>query len=146
VLYRQHDRNTVGARGWPQVCREGLRRPLVWWQESGARFDGAVRQARELDRRLADGSGTRPGSPAPAALREFSQAFGRDVGALRRLRTVRRYGIRPRTLLPYPVFFYLRALLWSPARATGHRQAAAAAAEPWGTPGRAIFDAKDGPA
>lgn len=126
VLYRQHDTNAIGSRGWARVCGEALRRPQAWWRESGARFAAAVQQACELGRRLPAG---------PEALRDFSQAFERDVGALRRLQVLRRHGIRPRTLLPVPVFFYFRALLWSPAPPARIRT---------GARRPAIFNPKDG--
>lgn len=126
VLYRQHQRNAIGSRGWPRALRAGLRRPYAWWRESETRFAEAVHQACELGRRLPGG---------PAALREFAEVFGREAGPLSRLRTVRRHRIRPQTLLPYPVFFYLRAMVWSPAPATGLR----------GAPRQpAIFNPKDG--
>jgi rhamnosyltransferase len=148
VLYRQHDRNTIGSRGWPQVCRESIQRPRTWWRESGARFVAAVRQAGELSRRLEARAGVRSQTPALAALREFADAFGSGAGAWRRLRAVRRHRIRPRTLLPYPVFFYLRVLLWTPAPApellptTPHRSASGA--DPHRTRRPAIFSPKDG--
>ena len=148
VLYRQHGRNTIGSRGWPQVCRESIQRPRTWWRESGARFVAAVRQAGELSRRLEARTGVRSPTPALVALRGFADAFESDAGAWRRLRAVRRHRIRPRTLLPYPVFFYLRVLSWTPEPApersptTAHRSATGG--DPHRTRRPAIFSPKDG--
>jgi hypothetical protein len=121
VLYRQHDRNTIGSRGWRQVCRESIQGPSTWWRESGGRFAEAVRQACELGRRLARHNEVPSRTPAQVAVSEFAHAFGGGAGAVRRLRLVRRHRIRPQTLLPYPIFFYLRVLLWSSASATERR-------------------------
>jgi rhamnosyltransferase len=150
VLYRQHDANTVGSRGWLQVALETIRRPYKWWKESGDRFDVAVDQACELARRVEGlGSGSSASTPALNALREFSDAFGNGRPALRRLQAVRRNSIRPQSLLPYPVFFYLRVLLrsgsaadrpaiWSRVGGSGPDRRKA--------PRPAIFNPKDGPA
>ncbi len=149
VLYRQHDRNLIGSRGWLQVCRSSLRRPAVWWRESGARFSAAVHQACELSRRI-EGSGADayPRTPGQVALRQFSDAFANDRGFLRRLGAVRRHRIRPRTLLPYPVFFYIRALLWSPLGATAPMPATTShrrrERDPRRARGPAISNPKDG--
>lgn len=117
VLYRQHDDNTIGSRGWRDACRETVRRPAAWWRRSGARFAVAVDQARELARRLGEGrAGAIASSRALAALRDFSAAFAGQGGAWRRLSVVLRHGIRPRTVLPFPVFYYLRVLLWQAGR------------------------------
>jgi rhamnosyltransferase len=148
VLYRQHDRNTIGSKGWPRVCRESIQGPFTWWRESGGRFAAAVRQAGELGRRLASRTDVRSQTPAQEALSEFAHAFGGGAGALRRLWAVRRHRIRPQTLLPYPVFFYLRVLLWSSAPAPQGRPATRQRSAPGGDPHRtrrpAIFNPKDG--
>jgi hypothetical protein len=114
VRYRQHDRNTLGARGWRQACLEMLRRPLAWWRLSGSLFSQAVAQAGELVRRVErESSGRTREFPSLRKLQEFHLAFGSHGGAWRRLRVTRGHGFMPRSLLPIPVFYYARVLLWS---------------------------------
>lgn len=44
VLYRQHGRNAVGARGPLLRTRDMLRSPLAWWSASAQRFLAGLRQ------------------------------------------------------------------------------------------------------
>jgi rhamnosyltransferase len=44
VLYRQHGRNAVGARGLLVRTRDTLRSPRAWWSESAQRFLAGLRQ------------------------------------------------------------------------------------------------------
>lgn len=110
VLYRQHGSNAQGSQGRRAGLIDAVRRPLVWWVDSASMLDRAVDQARELAQRL-----ERTSLEAPAAgamLRNFCSAFTPGSSALKRLRVVYRHRIRPRSLLPYPVPFYARVLLW----------------------------------
>jgi rhamnosyltransferase len=110
VLYRQHGTNAQGSRGRRAGATAAVRRPLAWWVDSAAMLDRAVEQARELEQRVERvNCGA---SPTGAMLREFCSAFGPQGSALRRLRVVYHHRIRPRTLLPYPLPFYARVLLW----------------------------------
>jgi hypothetical protein len=44
VLYRQHGRNVVGARGLGERAATILRSPRAWWLESARRFLAGLRQ------------------------------------------------------------------------------------------------------
>jgi rhamnosyltransferase len=123
VLYRQHGRNTVGFRGRRQACLETVLQPLTWWSRSGSLFSRVVAQARELAHRVEQSHQVSAPSPSLFALQEFSTAFNGHGVSLQRLRVVRRYGFRPRSLLPYPVWFYARVLMWSGSAAGSSRQA-----------------------
>ena len=114
VLYRQHGLNALGSRGWRVVCRETIRRPFAWWRRSSMLFGQAVHQGCELARRVERQSRETAGSyPSLTTLREFRAAFGGTARPLSRLQAVRRHGIRPASLLPYPMCFYARVLLWT---------------------------------
>jgi glycosyl transferase family 2 len=112
VRYRQHGGNAQGSQGWHSAVRGALRHPGSWWRQSGTLFQRVVEQARELSQRIErqgpDNEVVRRSLPA---LRDFSSAFAHG-GAVDRLRVVYRHGIRPHSLLPYPVPFYARVLLW----------------------------------
>lgn len=148
VLYRQHAGNAIGSPGWREAGRRVLRAPVRWWRQSNERFAAAVYQARELWNRVEPtAAGPLPAGRALVALQEFSLAFSGGAGPLGRLRTVRRHAIRPSALLRYPVFFYLRVLLWRGSSAASERSVAPA----WpdgesGALGRglAIHTSKDG--
>ena len=114
VLYRQHGLNALGSRGWRVVCRETIRRPFAWWRRSSMLFGQAVHQGCELARRVERQSRETAGSyPSLTTLREFRAAFEGTARPLSRLQAVRRHGIRPGSLLPYPMCFYARVLLWT---------------------------------
>jgi rhamnosyltransferase len=110
VLYRQHGSNAQGSRGrWAGVI-DAMRRPAAWWVDSATMLDRAVDQARELAHRIERRG--REVSPAGTMLRDFCSAFAPRGSALKRVRAVYRHRIQPRSLLPYPVPFYARVLLW----------------------------------
>jgi hypothetical protein len=89
-----------------------MRRPLAWWSGSALMLQRAVGQADELRARVErEGAHTPNGQRSLQVLRELCSAFATG-GPLARLRAVYRHRIRPRTLLPYPVPFYLRVVLW----------------------------------
>jgi rhamnosyltransferase len=113
VRYRQHGENAQGSQGWRSALLEAFRRPGAWWRESGALFQRAVEQAKELRHRIERQAPLNPvvRSSLPV-LNEFGSAFDHGT-AIERLRAVYRHRIRPHTLLPYPVLFYLRVALWS---------------------------------
>jgi rhamnosyltransferase len=112
VLYRQHERNAQGSQGRRAALVSALRRPVSWWLKSGVLLERAVGQARELAQRVERQTGeTGHSYPSLAVLRDFCSAFARGT-AITRLRVVYRHRIRPRTLLPYPLPFYARVLLW----------------------------------
>jgi hypothetical protein len=115
VLYRQHGGNALGCRGWAANMLDTVRRPVVWWLNSGEHLDLVLSQAKEL-MRLPERNGRLERSTTRrslALLREFCSAFAQG-DAVDRLRAVYRHGIKPRTFLPWPVRYYLRVLLWSP--------------------------------
>jgi glycosyltransferase involved in cell wall biosynthesis len=125
VRYRQHESNVQGSRGWKSAVSHSLRRPLAWWSGSALMLQRAVRQADELRLRVQREEARTPrAARSLQLLREFCSAFT-GGGALTRLRTVYRHRIRPRTLLPYPVPFYLRVVAWRlPARSAAEKAAA----------------------
>jgi rhamnosyltransferase len=109
VLYRQHGSNAQGSQGrWAGVV-DAVRRPLSWWTGSAGMLERAIGQARELTQRIEQ---RRPEGSTTAMLREFCAAFGSQGTAAKRLRVVYHHRIQPRSLLPYPVPFYARVLLW----------------------------------
>jgi rhamnosyltransferase len=113
VLYRQHDRNTAGSRWWIQTCRDAVLHPVQWWQGSFATFSATVAQACALARRIERESRVEsPNAGSLALVREYCRAFSTGTGPLERLRTVLRQGVRPRSHLGYPLFFYARVVLW----------------------------------
>lgn len=116
VLYRQHGANTLGSRSRRRAGFESVRRPISWWRHSSRLFAEGVAQASELRRRVRRVAGTAPATRPAAAhalamLDEYCAAFA-GAGPWQRLRTIRRWRIRPGSLLPYPVCFYCRVLLW----------------------------------
>jgi GT2 family glycosyltransferase len=111
VLYRQHGRNVQGSQGWRSAVNLTLRRPLAWWSASALMLQRAVRQADELRLRIERGPSTPRSRSSLQVLEEFCSVFATG-GPLARLSAVYRHRIRPRTLLPYPVPFYLRVVLW----------------------------------
>lgn len=114
VLYRQHGRNAAGARWQWEARMQALRHPTLWWHRSADRFSASLDQARELARLLERRGGEKPERfGSITAVRDYCNAFTSGIGALQRLRMVRRHGIKPRSLLGYPVFFYVRVLCWS---------------------------------
>lgn len=114
VLYRQHGRNAAGGRWRWEARLQALRHPTSWWHRSADRFSATLDQARELARRLERTGGKKPErSNSITVVRDYCNAFTSGIGALQRLRTVRRYGIKPSSLLGYPLFFYVRVLCWS---------------------------------
>jgi rhamnosyltransferase len=149
VLYRQHGRNALGSRGWRVVRRETLRRPLVWWRRSSTLFARAVHQGCELARRVERQSReTGVSHPSLATLQEFRAAFLGVGGPLGRLRVVRRHGIRPESLLPYPVFFYARVLLGTTPSVgggpdVGNPTSSSTRAAPWRRHELPTFSSKD---
>lgn len=110
VLYRQHGSNAQGSRGKWAGLIGAVRRPAAWWTGSAAMLDRTVEQARALAHRI-EGRG-RQVAPAGAMLRDFCSAFAPGSGPLKRVQVVYRHRIQPRSLLPYPVPFYARVLLW----------------------------------
>jgi hypothetical protein len=114
VLYRQHGRNATGGRWRGEARMQALRHPASWWHSSADRFSATLEQARELARLLERRGGEKPvRSGSIAMVRDYCNGFTKGIGALRRLRMIRRHGIRPHSLLGYPVFFYVRVLSWS---------------------------------
>jgi rhamnosyltransferase len=112
VLYRQHGRNAAGSRSRVRASLEAALHPTRWWRSSLAAFSASVAQACALACRIE--RDFPPGSPSRASLttaREYCHAFSTGTGALERLRTVRRHGVRPRSSLGYPLFFYARVAL-----------------------------------
>jgi len=114
VRYRQHGGNAVGSFGLKHSVGESLRDPIASWHRADALLDRAVAQARELLRRVEREEQRHPAdAQALQVLRAFTGAFAEGNG-LTRLRVLARYGIRPRTFLPFPIRFYAGVLLWSP--------------------------------
>jgi glycosyltransferase involved in cell wall biosynthesis len=113
VLYRQHGSNVLGSRGWFDIMVSSLRRPRAWWEHSGLFLDRTVQQALQLMRRVEEHTAdTAVPQERLDAVSEFCSAF-QAGGAVDRMRAMNRHRIRPQTLLPYPLRFLLRALLWS---------------------------------
>jgi glycosyltransferase involved in cell wall biosynthesis len=113
VLYRQHDRNAAGGRGRMRSSLDAALHPVRWWGESQGAFSATVAQACALGRRVERES--RPKSPdagSLTSLREYCRAFSTGTGVIERLRIVWRQGVRPRSSLGYPLFFYARVALW----------------------------------
>ena len=117
VLYRQHDRNAAGSRWWLRASLDAVLHPLRWLRSSGATFDATVAQACALAARVdREARGRAAGAASLATVREYCRAFSTPTGPVQRLRTVWRHGVRPRSALGYPLFFYARVALW-PGRA-----------------------------
>ena len=113
VRYRQHGRNVVGTRWWAGASAEAARHPLEWWRRTHTAFLATLVQARDLARRVERESLTNPPRPdSLATIQEYCNAFSGGTSALQRLRTVRRHGVRPRSFLGFPLFFYARVALW----------------------------------
>lgn len=112
VRYRQHDRNAAGSRSWVQASLEAVLHPLRWLRSSGATFDATVAQACALASRVERERGAAVAAAPLTTVREYCRAFSNRTGAVERLRTVRRHGVRPRSSLGYPLFFYARVALW----------------------------------
>lgn len=149
VLYRQHGLNALGSQGWREIRRETLRRPFAWWRRSSTLFAQVVHQGCELARRVERQSrDTAVSYPSLVPLREFRAAFGGTAGPLSRLRAVRRHGIKPRSLLPYPVCFYARVLLGTRSSVGGgpdfgNPTSPGARAAPWRRGELPTFSSKD---
>jgi rhamnosyltransferase len=115
VLYRQHGTNAIGSAGRRKALWRSLRKPVDSWLQAGVVIEKALEQARELTKRVErDERRSSAGFESLRVLRDFYRAFTEEDG-LTRLRVISRHNIRPRTFLPYPVRFYARVLLWSPA-------------------------------
>jgi rhamnosyltransferase len=113
MLYRQHGGNALGSQGWRSTMLQSLLRPHSWWVSSGMHLGRSIEQACQLGRRLEREIVRYPGArQSLEAVRGFCDAFD-SGGAIRRVRTVRRLGIRPLAALPVPMRFYLRLALWS---------------------------------
>jgi glycosyltransferase involved in cell wall biosynthesis len=113
VLYRQHDRNAAGSRWWMRAGLDAVLHPVRWWQSSLAAFSASVAQACALARRVErESTAESPAAGSHATVREYCGAFSSGAGPLRRLRTVRRHGVGPRSVLGYPLFFYARVAFW----------------------------------
>jgi rhamnosyltransferase len=113
VLYRQHGQNAAGSRWWGRAVLDAVLHPILWWRRSSAVLSATVAQACALARRIereAPGGGSSAG--ALAVVRDFCCAFSSGSGGIDRLRTVWRHGVRPRSTLGYPLFFYVRVMLW----------------------------------
>jgi Predicted glycosyltransferases len=121
VLYRQHGANAAGSRWWMLASLDAALHPVRWWRRSRAAFSATVIQACALAGRLERESRAEPPAPGSlATVRAYCRAFANGTGALERLRTVRRYGVRPRSALGYPLLYYARVVLW-PADGAGPR-------------------------
>ena len=119
VLYRQHGRNAAGGRWWMRASLDAALHPVRWWRGSLTAFSATVAQACALACRVERES---PSGASLPTLRAYCRAFSTGTGALQRMRTVRRHGVRPRSSLGYPLFFYARVVLW-PAGGPGPRGA-----------------------
>lgn len=124
VRYRQHERNAAGSRWWVQVGLDAALHPLAWWRRSSAAFAATVTQAGALAARMEREAGPAPPDRGKARgiVRAYAEAFTGRRRALERLRIVRGQGVRPRTSLPFPFFFYARVALW-PGRVGVRREA-----------------------
>ena len=77
----------------------------------------AVAQACALEARMEGAGGAGRHADTLATVRDYSRAFAPGTGPLRRLQAVRRHGVRPRSAVRYPLFYYARVALWSNGRA-----------------------------
>jgi glycosyltransferase involved in cell wall biosynthesis len=112
VLYRQHGQNAAGSRSWVRAALGAALHPVRWWRGSLAAFSATVTQACALAGRIErESPAAAPGPGSLATAREYCRAFSAGTGPLERLRTVRRHGVRPRSSLGYPLFFYARVAL-----------------------------------
>lgn len=111
VLYRQHSRNVVGARGYLGLAYRAVAGGAEWWERSLATFRAAVQQAGALDRRLRERA---RGEGVPAALvTRYSIAWTEPRGAVR-LAAIRRLGVGPQAA-GRRLLYYLRTLVAPPA-------------------------------
>ena len=113
VLYRQHGRNAAGSRWWVRACLDAAGHPRRWWRSSLASFSATLPQTCALASRMERESLTASmNGGALTTVRDYCRAFSTATSPLERLRTVRRHGVRPRSFLGYPLFFYARVALW----------------------------------
>lgn len=97
VLYRQHARNLVGARGWVARARAIASSPTSWWTGSAPRFLQVLRQLWTLRARARErGLAVRP--DVSAALETLHEGLGADRGMLDRLSAAARSGALPASL------------------------------------------------
>jgi rhamnosyltransferase len=109
VRYRQHSANVLGSRRAMQLYLDACRRPWDWWVRGRRNLAAGGRQACELSARLKAISAETPVDQRIVDLVEnYCAALRGRLGPLRRLREIRRLGVRPRSLV-YPLF-YLRIL------------------------------------
>lgn len=123
ALYRQHGSNAAGSRGRARAALEAVLRPVRWWQRASAAFADTVAQACALEARMEGARSAGRHADALATVRDYSRAFAPGTGPLRRLQAVRRHGVRPRSAVRYPLFYYARVALWSNGRAADRTEA-----------------------
>jgi rhamnosyltransferase len=116
VLYRQHARNAAGSPGRGRAGLDAVLHPVRWWRRSSAAFAATVAQACTLALRMQREPVAERSAEARATVHDYCRAFSAGTAALQRLRTVRRRGVRPRSAVGFPLFFYARVALWSPGR------------------------------
>ncbi len=98
VLYRQHEANVLGARGfWSRVSRSGMTSRQRWARGSRT-FIRSVIQANELRERL-DQHGTQVRANVATSVKKYCQLFENHTRSVRRLVEVWRMGIRRQNLV-----------------------------------------------
>jgi hypothetical protein len=97
VLYRQHARNLVGARGWSARAGAIASSPRGWWTASAPRFLLALRQLWTIRERSRE-RGLMLAPDVGRALDALWEGLGRDQGPISRLRAVAGSGALPPSL------------------------------------------------
>jgi hypothetical protein len=113
ILYRQHGRNAVGAKGFSSLLLRGLRTPRQWWAQGARTFVEGLEQLWAVRARAHDG-GAHP--ELVRVLDELYAALGpKDVRWWRRGWTALRSEAAPAGAL-LRILFVLRALTVSSLR------------------------------
>lgn len=97
VLYRQHARNLVGARGWLDRASSVASSPRDWWAGSAPRFLQVLRQLWTLRERARE-RGLPITPDVGRALDTLWDGLGPDRGPFARLRAAARSGALPTSL------------------------------------------------
>jgi rhamnosyltransferase len=123
VRYRQHGANAIGGRGATRLFLDACRHPRDWWVRGQRNLMAAGSQACELASRLETlSAGALVAQRSLDLVEGYCAALHGSIGPLRRLREIRRLGIRPQSL--FSPLYYLRIL-------TGTSQAGKPEPELW---------------
>ena len=117
VLYRQHDRNKVGAENFWQIAMEKSLRYLVKYQsedwKAANEFYAKIRQAAALHEHVGGVAGHHVRHDVLQDLVHFLRIFDPDLSAMDRLNRAVACRVRP-TMLLQQCHYFLRVARWRP--------------------------------